>query len=59
MVCQINSSTNQILQVISIKEKKKKQRICVIKSKVRKTLLKELLKKAAANKRGYSTYLVI
>ena len=37
--CQINSITNQILQIISKKQRKRKEQICVINSKARKTNL--------------------
>ena len=36
---QINSITNQILQIISKKQRKRKEEMCVINSKVRKTNL--------------------
>ena len=37
--CQINSITNQISQIISKKQRKRKQETCVINSKARKTNL--------------------
>ena len=37
--CQINSITNQILHIISKKQRKRKEEICVMDSKARKTNL--------------------
>ena len=52
VACQNNSITSQILQIISKKQRKRKEEICVVKSKAKTNLFKASCEKPEAKNIG-------